>query len=110
MLLRPSHLAEGVCQSGSEREDQQHLNEIGERSRIFIRMRAISIEKAATVRPIFFDDFLRSHRAHWNYLLGNSLLSCLAVRPGYLNRLGIYEFSRHVRLEILDHALRHKKQ
>jgi hypothetical protein len=48
----PTHPAEHIGQRRADREDQHHLDEIGERIGILVRMRRIGIEEAAAIGAI----------------------------------------------------------
>ena len=58
--IRPKvkHSAAGI------RKIDEHLQEIGQRRRVFIRMRGVGVEEAAAVGAQHLDRFLRGHRAH----------------------------------------------
>ena len=58
------HAAEGEAQRGRDQEDRQHLDEVGQRRRVFIGMRRVGVHEAATVGAQHLDRFLRSDRAH----------------------------------------------
>ena len=87
------HLAEGVGQSRADRKDREHLEQIGQRRRILIRMRRVGVHEAAAVGAELLDDFLRRDRP-----LRDRLRSAL-------ERLRI-----HVRTEVIRHALPDEKQ
>ena len=87
------HLAEGVCQGSRNHEDQEHLQQIAERSRILEGMRRICVEEPTTICSQHLDGFLRSH---WS------------LRDGLFRGLDRGRFG--VRMQILDHALRHQQK
>ncbi len=110
MPRRSRHLPQRVGQRRTDRKDQNQLEEIRQRIRIFKRMRAIGIEESAAVGPEFLDHFLRSCRAPRNRLFLYDLCRCLSVRAGRLHRLRIHELGGCVRLEILRNALRNQEE
>jgi hypothetical protein len=65
----PTILPKNIGQRRADREDQYHLNEIGERIRVLIRMRRIGVEEAAPIRAHHFDDFLAGHLSLGDHLL-----------------------------------------
>ena len=110
VALRARHSAERVREARAEREHHHDLHEIGQRRRIFERMRAIGVERAAAVRAENLDGFLRSERSLRDHLVGNRLRRRLAVGAGRLDRLRIQQLRRVVRPQILNHALRDENQ
>ena len=110
VALRFRHAAECVSQSGRNRKNQDHLEEIRKRRRIFVGMSAICIEEPAAIRAKHFDDFLRRRRADGNHLLGNGLRNRLPVRSWRLHGLRFDELRPGVRLQGLHHALRNQNQ
>src|SRR5258705_8404303 len=56
------HLAEGVSQSRADRKNREQLEEVGQRSWIFVRMRRVGIEKSAAISTEFLNNFLRRYR------------------------------------------------
>src|ERR1700730_15131072 len=82
--MRPSYVGQG----GGDPDQQQHLNEVGERGRIFVGMGGVSIEKPAAVGAEDLDHLMRGDRS-----LGYRLLGALQRR-----RIDI-------RAQVLRHAL-----
>ena len=82
------HAAEHVGQGGGDPDQQQHLNEVGERGRIFVGMGRVCIEEPAAVGAEDLDHLLRGDRS-----LGYRLLGALQRR-----RIDI-------RAQVLRHAL-----
>ena len=64
--MRPNTLVS----AGADREDQQHLDQVGQRAGILERMRRVGVEEAAAVGAQHLDDFLRGHRSLRDDLLG----------------------------------------
>ena len=91
--LVADHAAEHVGQAGADGEDQQDLDEVGQRVGVLERMRRVGVEEAAAVGAQDLDDFLRSNRALCDDLLG-------AFQRG---RLGIGA-------QVLRHALPNEHQ
>ena len=56
------HLSEGVGQARRDHEDQEHRQQVAQRSRILKRMRGVRVEEAAAVGAQLLDGFLRRHR------------------------------------------------
>ena len=69
----PHHLAERVAKRGGDREDREHLDEIGDGGRVFERMRRVHVEETAAVGAELFDDDLRRRRSERDDLLGDRL-------------------------------------
>jgi hypothetical protein len=67
--LSPDIGAESHAQRGRNKQDGQHLQEVGERRRVFQRMRRIDIEEATAIGTQLLDGHLRGHRADGNALL-----------------------------------------
>ena len=88
----------------------KQLKKIGEGGGIFVRMRAVGVERAAAVCAELLDGFLRGDGSLRDHLIGNGLRRRLAVRTGGLDRLRIHELCRVVGLQVLDHALRYENQ
>src|SRR5579872_1216530 len=118
VCLRTSHPTQRVSKPRANGKDGDEFNQIREGCRIFKRVRAIGIEKAAAVGPPLLDEFLRSH---WS--LSDSLLSdgvhhrlalCidhrLAIRTGLLDLHRLDELRSVVRAQVLHHALRDEHQ
>ena len=111
---------EGEAQRAGDEEDGQHLAEVGERRRVFIRVRRVGVEDAAAVGAEQLDRFLRGERAHRQglrlrrYRFGQHLsfgvLERLAVEAivfetrGFVRR-GFDRACRLERVEVLDCAL-----
>ena len=93
LALVADHPAERVGQRRADREDREHLHEVGERGRVLERMRGVGVEEAAAVGAEHLDRFLRGDRAQRDGLLG-------ALQRG---RVGIGA-------ERLRHALRDQEQ
>jgi hypothetical protein len=110
MTLRFRHAAQGVRQAARDCKNQDHLEKICERSRIFVWVSAIRIKETATVCAEHLDDFLRCSWAGCNHLLCNGLRNRLAVRPLSLDDLRFDELCRGIRLQVLDHPLRNQHQ
>ena len=70
LALIADHAAEDIGQRRADREDQDHLNQIGQRVRVFEGMRRIGVEEAAAIGAHHLDDFLRGDRALRDDLLG----------------------------------------
>ena len=68
--LIADHAAEHVGQRRADREDRQHLHEIGQRRRILERMGRIGVEEAAAIGAEHLDRDLRRHGANRDGLLG----------------------------------------
>ncbi len=90
----PTMPAEHVGQRRADREDQHHLDEVGERVGVFERMGRVGVEEASAVGAQHLDDFLGSHRA-----LGDHS----AWRPRSVVAFG-------VGAEVLGHALPDEEQ
>ena len=110
VFLRAGHAAQRVGKSRGNGENQNDLNEIRQRIGILVGMRAVGVEKPAAVRAKHLDSFLGSDRTLRNQLFCYSLLCRFSVRTGHLHGLRIQQLCGDVRLEILDHSLRYKKQ
>src|SRR5713101_4002245 len=82
------HFAEGVSQSRADRKDREHLEEVGQRSRILVRMRRVGIEESAAVSAQFLNHILRSDRS-----------------LGYRLRTALERRRIDVRTQIVRHAL-----
>ncbi len=59
----PDHLAERARQRERDEQDQEDLENVGERIRVLERVRRVGVEETATVVPHLLDDLLRGHRA-----------------------------------------------
>src|SRR6202030_157299 len=73
-------------------------------------MSAIGAKKSAAIGAKFFDDFLRSHGALCDDLLGYSLRRGLPICSSYLHGVGLNQLNSGIRLQVLDDALRHEHQ
>jgi hypothetical protein len=73
-------------------------------------MRAVGVEKAATVGAEHLDAFLRRDRTEGDQLLAYLLRNGLAVRSRQRNGLRLHKLRARVRLEGLHHALRNEEQ
>ena len=93
LALLADHPAEHIGERRADREDQHHLDKIGERVRVLIGMRRIGVEEAAAIGAHHFDDFLARHLP-----LGDQLFA--AFKRRYL-RIGV---------QVLRHALPDKKE
>ena len=93
LTLIADHAAEHIRECGADGENQNDLNEVCDRVRVFEWMRRVGIEESASVRAEHLDDFLRSNRP-----LGDELLSAFKSSD-----LG-------VGAQILRHALPHEEQ
>ena len=78
---------------GAQQEDQQHLDEIGERRRVFVGRCGVGVDETAAVGAQLFDDFLRRHRAAGDRL-GEAFERLHAL----------------VGMEVLRHALPHEEE
>ncbi|MND30249.1 hypothetical protein D3C80_207780 [compost metagenome] len=63
LSLVTDHAAEDVGQRRADRKDRHHLDQIGDRIRIFERMRRIGVEETATIGAEHLDRKLRGDRA-----------------------------------------------
>ena len=70
LALVVHHPAEHVGQRGGDPDQQQHLNEVGERGRVFVGMGGVRIEEPAAVGAEDLDHFLRGDRSLGYRLLG----------------------------------------
>ena len=60
----PHHPPVGVGQGRGDGEDEQHLEEVGERRRVLERVGGVGVEEAAAVGAELLDRLLRGDRAH----------------------------------------------
>ena len=67
------HSTERVAERRRNQQDGQHLEEVGQRRRIFERMRRVHIEEAAAVRAELLDRDLARGGSEWNRLLRDLL-------------------------------------
>src|SRR5215470_5041988 len=94
MTRGTSHTAERICQSAGNRKNHDDLKEICERSGILVRVCAVGVKKAASVRAELFNGFLRSYGALRNNLgRGRCCVEWLHLL---------------IRMKILDGSLRHQ--
>ena len=86
-------LAEGAGERERDHEQQEDLDQVGERARVLERMRGVGVEESAAVGPELLDALLRRDRASGD-------------------RLGLARDRGHglERVEVLDHALRHEHE
>ena len=63
MPLIPDHPSEIVGEPARDEEDGEHLDEIGQRCRVLIRVGGIGIEKSAAIGSQHLDRHLRGHRS-----------------------------------------------
>ena len=121
MLLVFDHAAQVIRQSAADAEDRQHLDEVGERRGVLEGMRRVGVDVAAAIRAEHFDRDLRRHRALHDELFVHGLVFhdsfavfvhhrlAFVVHLGHGNLIRLNELRLRVRLEILDHALRHEE-
>ena len=114
--------AQVIRQCAADAQQREHLEKVRERRGVFKRMRGVGVRVAAAVRAEHLDGHLRRHRALHDGLRADHLVrhhriagavcDAGAVRISYLDRNGLRfnECRRCVGLEILNHALRDKKQ
>src|SRR5579862_7207934 len=57
MALGTGHATQRVSEAGADRENRQHLDEVGQRRWILKRMSTVSVEESAAVRTKLFDHF-----------------------------------------------------
>src|SRR5215510_15116522 len=110
MFLRSGHTAERVGQPRRYGEDREHLQQVRERRRVLVWVRAVGVEEAAAVRAPLLDEFLRSDRPLSDLLLGYGLSRRLAVGVGFLNLLWINDLGYCVRLQVLRHSASDQQQ
>src|SRR5580704_16660975 len=110
MTPRTGHASQRVGQRGGNRKNQKHFEEVGEWGGILKGMRAVGVEKSATVGPKHFYDFLGGCWAEGDGLLGNDLRPGLTVRTLCLHLLRFDQLRLRIGLEVLDDALRDKHQ
>ncbi len=113
----PTIAAESEAQCRRDQEDREHLHEVGQRRRVFIRVRRVGIEEPAAVGAQHLDGLLRGDRAHGQFLrrAGHVLHApahpCRLSWAGRRHRLGLLiggglqRGDVLVRVEVLDHAL-----
>ncbi len=106
----PRHAAEGDGERCGNQEDGEHLEQVRERRRVLKRMRAVRVEEAAAVGAEHLDGFLRSDGTLRNSLRGNSLRGGFAVGACRRDGLRLDELCGVVWAEVLNNALRDKKQ
>ena len=77
--ISPTILPKAKHRAGGDQEDRDHLEEIGQRGRVFIRMRGIGVEEAAAIGAQHLDRFLRGDRAHGDRLRLGGQVSVIAL-------------------------------
>ena len=70
LALVADHAAEHVGERGAECEDQDDLQEVRKRGRVFKRMRSVGVEETAAIGAEHLDGDLRSDRTDRDGLLG----------------------------------------
>ncbi len=113
VTLRAGHASQGVREARADGKNRNQLKQIRKRSGVLERVRAVGIEKAATVGAELLDYFLRSHGSLCDGLLGNSFHDGLplaidhglAVGSDLLHLRGLDELHSVIRLEVLNHSL-----
>ena len=92
----PDHAPEGVGEPGRDEQYRQHLQEVGQRTRVLVRMRGVGIQKAAAVGAELLDALLGGDRAH------GQGLGAARLDGGHVL----------ISAEVLDHPLRdeHERQ
>ena len=115
------HAPEVIGQPAADGEDGEHLEEVGERRGVLEGVRGVGVRIAAAVGAEHLDGDLRGHRALDDGLLGHGLLFHHGFAIGAFDGLALVVLLLHrelhrlqqlglgVRLEVLDHALRHEK-
>ena len=63
------HAAEHEAEGSRDQQDEDHLEKVGERRRVLVRMRGVDVEEAAAIGAELLDGELRSDRALRDYLL-----------------------------------------
>ena len=111
------HAPEGEAQRAGDQEDRQHLREIGQRRRVFIRVRRVGVEETAAVGAQELDRLLRGERPHRQRLFLRRRRFGQDLAGGVLERLaggieawcfvggGFDRGRRFERVEVLDRAL-----
>ena len=69
--VSPTAIAKRVAQRGRNQQYRKHLEEVGQRRGVFVGMRRVDIEKAASVGTKLLDRDLRGGRAHGQALLAD---------------------------------------
>jgi hypothetical protein len=117
----PTARPKAKAQRRGDQEDRQHLKEVAQRRRVFIRVGRVGIEEAAAVGAQHLDGLLRSDRAHGQGLLvgfgvfhDGLPLSSFRAWPsgavfGHLVGRGLQRGHLLVAVEVLDHALPHEE-
>ena len=115
------HAPEVVGQPARDQEDRQHLDEVGKRRRVLVRVRGVGVHEAAAVGAEHLDRHLRGHRPLGDGLSLNALrlrhrvpLGILdgfagIVLLGHVGRVGVQDLGCLIGFEVLDHALRHQE-
>ena len=113
----PHHDAEGVGQGAGNQQDQQDLDKVGERCRVFKGMGRVGVEEAAAVGAQFLDRFLGGDRPHRDldflddHVLGDRLALGILERIPLVVHLwlvivgGLDQRHGLVGAEVLDHPL-----
>ena len=116
------HAAKGKAQCRRDQENRQHLQQIGQRRRVFVGMRRVGIEETTAVGAQQLDGFLRRHRAHGQRLRAGGGVFHHGVALSVLQRLPVgavfgdlvaCAFQRVdilVGIKVLDHTLAHEQQ
>ena len=91
--VSPTILPKVYVNAARNYEDQEHRQQVAERSRVLERMRGVGVEEASPIGAQLLDGFLRSYRSLRDDLLG-------AFNRGHFG----------VRFEVLDHTLRDVEQ
>src|SRR5438094_10500813 len=110
MALRAGHAAERIGQSRWNRKNQHDFKKVREWSRIFKRMRAVSIEKSTPVGTEFLDYLLRGHRSLRDHLLSHALRTAVAVCTRDMRRVRLNQLHRRMARHILPHTFVHDVQ
>src|SRR5215472_15159767 len=74
------HSAQGIGQSGGDRKNGEHLNQVRERSWVLEWMCTVGIEESATIGAPLLDNFLGGHRTLRDGLGGNGVHHRFPVR------------------------------
>ncbi len=111
------HDAEGVGQGAGDQQDQQDLQEVGERGRVFKGVGRVGVEEAAAVGPQLLDRLLGGDRPHGDgdlldrHALGDRVALGILERVALVVQLRLVVAGRldqrHglVGAEVLDHPL-----
>jgi hypothetical protein len=93
--LIADHAAEDVGERCTDREDRHHLDQVGDRVRVFERMRRVGVEEAAAIGAEHLDRQLRGNRADGNRLLGALERGGIDIGAHRLRHAEIDEHQRH---------------